>query len=463
MSNAWQNQLKAAEQAFEGGRLDEAELILAEGDLCEHAPARTLSAKVAQGMAQRARRQIANGDTAAGWRDLDRARDLAGDLDEVLNTRGEMAREALDEIERCLEQGDTSSALLRLEKLHRRNVSGPRVRILRLIALRLKKATRFRQRGRITEALAELEFAANIKPHWKYLQDKLRRYQQYAEVAQSLREQLHLVLAAKEWKRVSEVSQQMLHLAPEWPLAKDAKGKAWDANASARASAPTQYWNSRRSLRLSKVAAATSEPKEYVAVNQELDQRFVLWIDAVGGYLVCQDNEVVIGQASPGNQVEIPILADISRKHATIRREGEGYLIVPHELVTVAGRTIEENVLLRDGDEIGLGESVRLRFRRPHALSATARLEMLSRHKTQPSVDGIILMAESFILGPNVQDHIVCRNWADDVILFRAQDELYARTGGPFDINGSPQEDRGRVDCGSQVSGEDFAFYIEGV
>jgi hypothetical protein len=461
MFEAWRNQLKAAEQAFQGGRLDEAEVILAEGNLCEHPPARTLSAKVAQGMAQRARRQIANGDTAAGWRDLDRARDLAGDLDEVLTTRGEMVAEALDEIGRCLELGDTSNALLRLEKLHRRNVSGPRVRTLRLVALRLKKATRLRQRGRFSEAFAELESAASIQPEWEYLQEKLRRYQQYTKVAQQLHEQLQLVLVEKKWQRVADIAQQMLHIAPEWLCAKDAKSQAWEASASARAAAPTQYWNSHRSLQLSKVAAATGEPKEIAAVNQKSGQRFVLWIDAVGGYLVCRQNEVVLGQASPGNQVDIPILADISRKHATIRREAEGYLIVPHGLVTVSGRTVEDSMLLRDGDEIGLGESVRLRFRRPHALSASARLEMLSRHKTQPSVDGIILMAESFILGPSMQNHVICRDWDDDVILFQAQEELYARTGNRFDINGTPHEDRGRIDYGSQVSGEDFAFYIE--
>ena len=44
-----------------------------------------------------------------------------------------------------------------------------------------------------------------------------------------------------------------------------------------------------------------------------------------------------------------------------------------------------------------------------HVLSASARLEMVSRHRTQPHVDGILLMAESCVLGPKWQNHVVCR------------------------------------------------------
>ena len=51
---------------------------------------------------------------------------------------------------------------------------------------------------------------------------------------------------------------------------------------------------------------------------------FMLWIDSVGGYWVCLADELIIGQ--PG-RADIPILADISSRHARIRRDSEGYLI----------------------------------------------------------------------------------------------------------------------------------------
>src|SRR5439155_7594238 len=127
--------------------------------------------------------------------------------------------------------------------------------------------------------------------------------------------------------------------------------------------------------------------------------RFVLWIDAVGGYLVCLSDDVYIGQASPGANVDVAIQADISRRHAKIRREGEGYILDPlHQKVKVDGKPVASPMLLSDGDEIELGDKVRLRFRKPHVLSASARLEMVSRHRLQPHVDGVLLMAESCVL-----------------------------------------------------------------
>ena len=74
-----------------------------------------------------------------------------------------------------------------------------------------------------------------------------------------------------------------------------------------------------------------------------------------------------MGLATPGNAVEIPIMGDLSRQHARVRRE-DGYVIEPLQTVRVNGRLIRVVTNLSDGDEIELGESVRLRFRQPHAL-----------------------------------------------------------------------------------------------
>ena len=82
-------------------------------------------------------------------------------------------------------------------------------------------------------------------------------------------------------------------------------------------------------------------------------------------------------------------------------------------------------------------------FRRPHALSATARLDFLSNHRTQPSADAVLLMAESCILGPGRHCHVVCRDWPREVILFRQDNELYCRAAGGLEIDGIAYKDRG--------------------
>jgi hypothetical protein len=189
--------------------------------------------------------------------------------------------------------------------------------------------------------------------------------------------------------------------------------------------------------------------------------RFLLWVDGVGGFLVCLGDEIVCGQATTGTTVDVPILADISRRHVRIRREGEAYVLEPLHATRLEGRPVQTKTLLSDGDEIELGTGVRLRFRQPHALSGSARLEFVSRHRTQPYADGVLLMAESCVLGPQWQNHVVCRDWSRDVVLYRQDDELYCRAMDSLEIDGRLCDGRGRLDGNSHVVGSDFSMSLE--
>jgi hypothetical protein len=189
--------------------------------------------------------------------------------------------------------------------------------------------------------------------------------------------------------------------------------------------------------------------------------KFMLWIDAVGGYWVCLGDKITIGQPVGLGKVDVPILGDISPRHALIHRDGEGYLIEAIREVRVNGRPVRPTAYLNDGCYIEMGESVRLIFRRPHALSATARLDFASRHRTQPSADGVLLMADSCVLGPKRHCHVVCRHWPGEVILYRHDEELYCRTAGNMKIDGVLCQQRGKITCNSHVIGEGFSLKLE--
>ena len=153
--------------------------------------------------------------------------------------------------------------------------------------------------------------------------------------------------------------------------------------------------------------------------------RFMIWVDSVGGYLVCTDAEVVLGQPVPGGpSIAVPIRADLSARHALLRRDGTTYTLEPLGEVAVDGRKLTGPMLLGNEHEIQLGQSVRLQFSKPHALSATARLTPLSHHRTEPRADSVLLMADSCVLGPKSHCHIVCRGWASDLILFRQEEQI---------------------------------------
>ena len=60
-----------------------------------------------------------------------------------------------------------------------------------------------------------------------------------------------------------------------------------------------------------------------------------LFQDAVGGYLVCLGQEIVLGQAVPGADVDVPIFGNLARRHGVIRRDAEGYIVTPEAEMTV--------------------------------------------------------------------------------------------------------------------------------
>jgi pSer/pThr/pTyr-binding forkhead associated (FHA) protein len=191
--------------------------------------------------------------------------------------------------------------------------------------------------------------------------------------------------------------------------------------------------------------------------------RFMLWIDAVGGYWVCLGDEVTIGQPSWQGTADVPILGDLSSRHALIRRDGEEYLIEALREVYVDGSPVDNVGWLRNRSRIQLGRSVQLLFRRPHALSGTARLDFLSRHRTQPAADAVLLMADTCILGPKRHCHVVCPEWTRELVLYRHEGELYCRAAGPFEIDGVACVDRGRIIKNSRIQGEGFSVNLEAI
>lgn len=189
--------------------------------------------------------------------------------------------------------------------------------------------------------------------------------------------------------------------------------------------------------------------------------RLLLWVDAVGGFYVCQGSEIRIGQAVPNSVIELPLLADLSRHHATIRRDEEGYTIEPIRDVRLNGEEIRSVSWINDGTLIELGPALKMRFRRPHPLSATARLDFVSHHRTQPTASAILLLSDTCVMGPATQNHVVCRHWPSDVVLYRQHGGLHCRSEAPFEIDGTFHEHQGPLTTHSHVAGEQFSFSLE--
>lgn len=187
--------------------------------------------------------------------------------------------------------------------------------------------------------------------------------------------------------------------------------------------------------------------------------RSTLWVDGVGAYLVRFGDRLSIG--GPVGDTDLVLLANLSRHHAEIVRHGEGYVLEPHARCRVEGRDVTERTLLADGHVIELNEGVKLRFRQPSVLSTTARIEFASDHRPDWSVDGVLLVQETLLLGPGDQNHVVCREWPESVILTRRNDVTTCRSRTSLVVGTDPVQGEATVPHGATVTGPGMRFRLE--
>jgi len=191
-----------------------------------------------------------------------------------------------------------------------------------------------------------------------------------------------------------------------------------------------------------------------------LPKRFFLWIDGVGGYLVCLAPRVTFGQAVADGPVDVPLFADLSRLHAELSRDVEGYILESARDVFVNG-IAHPRAVLRAGDRLTLGPTCQMIFHQPVPISPSARLELVSGHRLPLAVDGVILMAESLILGPGPHVHVPLPDAPGNVVLFRNKDGLGLRFSGAFKVDNKPCEGRADLPLPSVVVSEAFTFALE--
>jgi hypothetical protein len=475
MFPVWRLQLRAARLAVADGRWDEAAEVLCRESLRDFLPVKQLSQQLADRLVERAEQRLTTGQSSAGWRDLKQAAQLGAAEATVSDFRQRQTQLRLERIARMLARGETAVARQQLAGMEQRNLGGADRRSWQAIAEHMESADQRVRKGDLGAAIGSLELAQRTLPTAHHgvadhLQVRLATLHEQAGHMATLDSRLHAALKAADWTEVLASAEALLELAPQHSAARQARAKAWNAVGLevTQAYRPSPAKRFRDVTALHCPEGARGEPNAGpprgrgidTAGQNEMGKRLVAWIDAVGGYLVCLGDEIVLGQPCADGGVDVPILADLSRRHAVIRRQGESYVLTPIHRVAVDGRQVVEPTVLRDKCLVKLGSSVELRFRRPHALSATAVLEPVNRIRTEPAVDAIVLMSESCVLGPGPQCHIRCRSWSGELVLFRRGDELLCRSKTPIAVDES-QATHAILTGNSRIAGDDFALSLE--
>lgn len=436
--------LRQAREAIQNGRLEEAHRLLYQDGAVGYRGSGELLQQVARGLLERARRRLKEGDTAATWNDLLLAEQIGGADNGAADLRQELGRAALTEARSYLDAGEAVRAAEVLSQLSDRGVRLVEVRMLEDAAKHWIRARDLAGRGEFGPAL---QAAQRVAEHLPKEHIALARFETElrgrAKGFNDLVVQLHDAVGGKDGRRMLILADQILALAPQHEEARKARACAWKAVEAATVMSPRP-----------EPATSHHEPPP------PRSPRFLLWVDGVGGYLVCLGERVILGQAAPDACADVPLFADISRAHATLSRDAEGYLLEAARTATVNGHPVDR-ALLKPGDRVTLGGTCELRFSQPVPVSATAQIEVISGHRLAMAVDKIFLMADTLVLGPSAQSHVVLPDIRQAVVLYRNRDGLGVRYAGSLTVDGQTCRERGTLGPSSQVTGEDFSFAIE--
>ena len=525
MLGHWRIVLRQAEEAARVGRFEEAYALANRPDVADHHHAVQFRSRLALDLIARATRRGVVDDLAGAIEDLDLAERIGAPPDSLAAARLNLADRVAEEVRVDLDAGEPVRALERIEELARHKIGGPALRRTREIAEAWQSALAEGRRGEFGRAQEQLDRAERlaagagaIAAQQAVAAAKTELENRQKGAAPKV-EALYAALSEGKWPQILAAAEAVLASVPEHPAARQARSRAWQQIAAIgpggrgavapprRPRGPGRRHDRtglRHRARAGRAGAAETEGIVWLnaAANREvappqalvlpetpgrhglLDRppcrrtsmpprplarveaagpkgRFLLWVDAVGGYLVCLDDRIVLGRAGPDSHADIPLMGDLSRNHATLLRNGEGYLLQAHHASFVNGKPVVDQAVLHDGDVIRLGSTVELEFRQPSPVSATARLSIVSRHRLPLAVDGVLLMAETCIVGEASQAHIPAPALKNPVVLYRQAGALWCRAVGAFDVDGRTCASRAPLTLQSSVLGDGFSFSLE--
>jgi tetratricopeptide (TPR) repeat protein len=436
--------LRQAQEALQNGRLEEAHRLLSHPGAQGHKGTWEMLRQIAKGYVERGERHLRHDDVAGAWSDLLQAEQIGAEDTSADRLRQTLAGRGLTEAKALLEAGETGRAAQVLGQLRQRSVQLAEISWLEEAAKGWHQARELADRGEFPQAVQAVERVRRLLPKTPATLDRFEaELENRRKNFGDLLVQLHEAAQEEQWRKVLQLAEQVLALAPQHAEARKVRSRAWKS-----IEPPTMEHVPGR---LDDASPAARGPGS---------ERFLLWVDGVGGFLVCLGNRVTLGQAAPDAAIDIPLYADVSRLHATLTRDTEGYLLEASRPVQLNARPVEK-ALLQPGDRLTLGSCCQLRFHQPVPVSATARLDLVSGHRLPLAVDGVLLMAETLVLGPGPQAHVIVPELKQPVVLFRQKEGLGVRWSGNLVVDGQSFQERASLGPASRVTSDDFTFAIE--
>lgn len=486
MANSPWLTLRQAREALRIGQPDEAHRLLAPLVAEGYRRAVKLSRDVAKAYLDRSERHLEADLADAAWLDLLAAEQLLPGHRRCTQMRQTLTRLGLAQCRAALEAGQPLTVIEKGVTLRERLVRDQELTFLEEAAQEWLLASDQADRGDFELARTTLGTARTRIAMTPLIAAGLDRFdQKIRERADRFRQAVAAIndsCESQRWETALQSADEALAAAPGSPEARRLRARAWEALQPTADTLP--YSGNLADGMVALAVAAVGDgaaslpramratpPTRGIAANPTryegagpppLPKRFLLWIDGVAGYLVCLNSRITFGQAADNGPVDVPLLAEVSRLHAELYRDAEGYSFESTREALVNGRPVSR-CALKNGDRLTLGATCQLSFHIPVSISPTARLQLVSGHRLPQAVDGVLLMAENLILGPGDQVHVPMPQLPENLVIYRSKDGLGVRFRGEFKVDNQPCLNRAEMPLPSIVSADSFCFAVEPV
>jgi len=461
---AWITRWRARD-ALKSGRPHEAHRLLdgliARGDR----RALALSAAVVRSYLEQAEKAVRHDQVDAAWNDVRGAEKLAPTDQEVVQLRGKLTQSALARIEAELEAGNALKALQTIGQLKNRPAQSPEIAPLEEAAQDWIGATEAAERGDFATARCALERVRRRLPNGaagldRFEQDLVAREKRFRAAWNDLQ----TAIEAHDWRNALQTADEVLAVAPRHRETQQARNRAWQIVQPATIIYDRPLDRGSMSTGAPVIRGRGDSAIDFASTvdgpEATLPRRFLLWIDGVGAWLVCLSSRISIGQAAPeGGPIDVPLLADVSRIHASLTRDDESYLLETSRDVLVNGQPMTKAVL-QSGDRLSIS-SCSILFEQPVPGCLSARLSFDGNRRLPMAVDGVLLLADMLILGPGAKVHVPMEELTQPLHLFRQKERLGIRWPGEFVVEGEKCKDRALLPTQGTVSANEFTIAIE--
>ncbi|MFL2870189.1 MAG: hypothetical protein ACJZ8O_05500 [Pirellulaceae bacterium] len=196
-------------------------------------------------------------------------------------------------------------------------------------------------------------------------------------------------------------------------------------------------------------------------LTDSIGNRFLLWIDDIGGFLITRSNSFTIGRSGTHATSDVPINGDLATEHITIQSGSDYCVLIPHSKVLVNSLEVMGPLAIVTGDEITMG-SVQLEVRARHPLSQTIGLKIISHHNTH-GAKNILLMTRSIILGSKQRNHIVLGNGHEDTVIYESlqNKRLFFKPTAPIRVGERSTTNDSELVNGSCLESGDLTITVE--